>query len=102
MNTEFSKDDIELSDWDMAEDIKTAEDVLYFLEAALEENDPEFMLTAIGDIARSKGMAQLAQKLGLPRESVYQNPSFTTVFKTLDELGFCLRIQPKKAIAKIA
>ena len=87
--------------WDLADDIETREDVIGILEAALEENDPEFLFKVIGDIARSKGMAQIAKELNLNRESLYRslsqdgNPSFVTIFKVLDNLGFQLSIRQK-------
>ena len=87
--------------WDMAEHINTKEDVIGILEAVLEENDTEILFEVIGDIARSKGMAQIAKELNLARESLYRslspdgNPSFTTIVKVLDNLGFQLSIKQK-------
>jgi probable addiction module antidote protein len=87
--------------WDMADHINTKEDVIAYLEAALEENDTAFLLSVIGDIARSKGMAQIARELNLARESLYRslaqdgNPSFNTVVKVLDNLGYQLSIKQK-------
>jgi probable addiction module antidote protein len=94
---------ITVSDFDAAEYIKTEEDILAYLEAALEENDPKLLFTTIGDIARSEGMARLAQELGLDRKGLYKalspegNPSFVTVAKVLDKLGFRLNIERKSA-----
>jgi len=87
--------------WDMADHINTNEDVIAYLEAALEENDTALLLSVLGDIARSKGMAQIAKDLNLARESLYRslseggNPSFSTVAKVLDNLGFQLSIRQK-------
>jgi probable addiction module antidote protein len=87
--------------WDMAEHINTKEDVTAYLEAALEENDTALLLAVIGDIARSKGMAQMAKDLNLARESLYRslsqdgNPSFSTIVKVLDNLGFQLSVRQK-------
>jgi probable addiction module antidote protein len=92
---------VTVSDWDPAEIIETKEDVMAFLEGALKENDPEFLLKTIGYIARSKGMAQLARELNLNRKGLYKafspegNPSFLTVVKVLDNLGFRLRVEQK-------
>jgi probable addiction module antidote protein len=94
---------IKTSKWDPSEEIETKEDVIAYLEVALEENDPAFLLKTIGYIARSKGMAQLARELNLNREGLYEslsptgNPSFITVMKVVDNLGFQLNIQQKKA-----
>jgi probable addiction module antidote protein len=94
---------ITVSDWDTAEFIETKEDVRAYLDAALAENDTQFLLKAIGNIARSRGMAQIAKDLNLNREGLYDslspkgNPSFATVAKVLDNLGFRLSIQLKQA-----
>ena len=57
-NAKHSMKPVKTTVWDMADHINTKEDVLNYLEAALEENDPELLFEVIGDIARSKGMAQ--------------------------------------------
>jgi probable addiction module antidote protein len=67
-----------------------------FFAVALEENDPEFLLSVIGDIARSRGMVQLARELNLDSKGLYKslstegNLSFITVLQVLDKLGFKL------------
>jgi len=87
--------------YDPAEYIETKEDVIAFLEGALEENDPEFLFKTIGYIARSKGMAQIARELNLNREGLYTalspqgNPSFITIARVLDNLGFQLSVKQK-------
>jgi len=92
---------IKTSKWDPAEVIETKEDVIAFLEYVLEENDPEFLFKTIGYIARSKGMAQIDRELNLNREGLYAalspqgNPSFITVARVLDNLGFQLSVKQK-------
>jgi probable addiction module antidote protein len=96
---------ITFSDWNFADEIRTKEDVAGTLEAvielAIQENDPEYLLKAIGDIARSKGMTQLARELNLDRASLYKslspagNPSFFTIAKVMDNLGFQLSVKQK-------
>jgi len=92
---------IKTSKYDPAEDIETKEDVIAYLEAALEENDPEFLFKTIGYIARSKGMTQIAKELKLNREGLYTalspqgNPSFITIARVLDNLGFQLSVKQK-------
>ena len=87
----------------MAEFIDTKEDVIAHLSVALEENDLDFLLSILNALARSKGMAQIAAELGVTREGLYKslspgsNPTFSTVMKTLDTLGFKLNIGLKKA-----
>ena len=91
----------EVLHWDMVDNINTKAEVLGYLEAALEENNTETLFDVLGAIARSKGMAALARELGLNRESLYRslspegNPSFATVARVLDKLGFQLSIKRK-------
>jgi probable addiction module antidote protein len=86
--------------WDMAEHIKTKEEVAAYLKAALEEDDPEILLATLGDIARSEGMSKIARELGVARESLYislspnGNPSFTTVYNLIHIMGFRMDILP--------
>ena len=88
-------------EWDMAENINTKEEVYAYLQGAIEENNIETLLDVIGAIARSKGMMMIAKELGLSRESLYKslapggNPSFSTVLKVLDLLGYRMQIIPK-------
>jgi probable addiction module antidote protein len=90
---------MELYDWDMADNINTKEEVLSYLEAALEEHDTETLFDVLGAVARSKGIA--AMELNLNHESLYRslspegNPSFSTVARVLDNLGFQLSIKQK-------
>jgi probable addiction module antidote protein len=92
---------MKVSKWDPAEFIDTKEDVIAHLTVALEENDTEFLLKTMGYIARSEGMAQIARELGVTREGLYKslsptgNPSFETVLKLLDILGFRLKVEQK-------
>jgi probable addiction module antidote protein len=87
--------------WDIREELKTREDVLYYLEAALEEDDAEFFLKALGDAARSEGMAQIAREAGVTREGLYTslsvggNPSLVTIMKVLQVFGFRLRVEQR-------
>ncbi|MDR2658519.1 MAG: putative addiction module antidote protein [Spirochaetaceae bacterium] len=96
-------ENITVSKWDAADYIETKEDVISYLAAAVEENDPKFILSAIGDIARSKGMTQLARELNLDRAGLYRalsengNPSFIMIYSLLDTLGFRLKIERKSA-----
>jgi len=94
---------VTFADWDPAEIINTKETAIAFLEGALAENDPEFLLETIGHIARSKGMSKIAKELNLDRVGLYKslapdgNPSFKTVFKLLDILGLRVRLEQKSA-----
>jgi len=102
METE-TREKVTFSKWDPADYINTKEAVIAHIEAALEENDTELFLSVISDIARSKGMTQIARELGLSREGLYRslaptgNPSFETVFKLLDILGLRIKLEQKSA-----
>jgi probable addiction module antidote protein len=89
---------IKLRKWDSAEHLKTEKDMAMYLEACIEEagDDAAFIAKALGNIARAKGMAQLARETGLGRESLYKalsgegNPSFATILKVMSALGIKL------------
>jgi probable addiction module antidote protein len=86
--------------WDAAEHLETQEDIAAYLEAALEDGDPSLVVAALGDIARSKGMTNIARETGLGRESLYKalsidgNPEFATVLKVIQSLGLRLQVVP--------
>lgn len=88
--------------WDAAEHFENEEDMVEYLEAALEENDPALIAAALGDIARAKGMSQIAKQAGLGRESLYKalssegNPEFATILKVINALGLQLRASSSK------
>ena len=86
--------------WDPAEHLETEQDLAAYLEAALEEGEPALVAAALGDIARAKGMTQLARDTGLGRESLYKalsasgNPEFATIMKVVEALGLRLHAAP--------
>lgn len=96
---------IKLNKWDSAEYLKTEEDMALYLEACLEEagDDAAFIAKALGNIARAKGMTQLARETGLGRESLYKalsgdgNPSFATILKVISALGIKLHASSVQA-----
>ena len=87
--------------YDSASYLKTEEDMALYLEACFEEagDDPAFITKALGIIARSRGMTQLAQDTGLAREGLYKalsangNPEFATVMKVIKALGLKLHVE---------
>lgn len=91
--------------FDVAEHLRTPEDMAAYLEACLEEaqGDATFIAKALGDIARAKGMAQVARDAGLSRESLYKalsgerSPGFDTILRVVGALGLKLHAQvPQK------
>ena len=89
------------SPYDVAEHLRTPEDMAAYLEASIEEADGDaaFIAKALGDLARAKGMSQVACDAGLSRESLYKalsgdrNPSLDTVLKVVGALGLKLRAE---------
>ena len=86
--------------FDMANYLTSEEDITEFLRQVLEDGDPTELAAALGDIARTRGMTQLAKDTGLSRESLYKSlsgeraPSSDTLFKVMRALGFKLTVQP--------
>ena len=84
--------------YDAAEYLETDEDIVAYLNAALEDGDPALVSAALGDIARARGMTQLAKDTGITRDGLYKalsptgNPSFTTVQKVIRALGLRLDV----------
>ena len=87
--------------YDVAEPLRTPEEMAAYLGACLEEanGDAAFVAKALGDIARAKGMAQVARDAGLSRESLYKalsgerSPDFDTILKVMGALGLKLHAE---------
>lgn len=94
---------VKLRKWDSAEHLRTDEDMLQYFEACIEEagDDAAFIAKALGNIARAKGVTQLARDTGLGRESLYKalsgegNPSFATILKVTHALGMTFHVGMK-------
>jgi probable addiction module antidote protein len=88
------------SRYDAADYLKSDEDVIAYLEAAMEDGDAAVIATALGNIARARGMMHLARETGLTREGLYKalsadgNPSLGTVLKVMKALG--VRLAPQR------
>ena len=89
---------LETLPYDTADHLETAEDIAYYLEAVFEDGDPALITHALGVIARSEGMTEIANATGLTRASLYKalsaegNPEFTTVLKVIQALGLKLTV----------
>ena len=87
--------------YDVAEHLRTREDMAAYLEASIDEADGDAAVVAraLGDIARARGMAQVANDAGLSRESLYKAlsgeriPTFDTVLRVVGALGLTLRAE---------
>lgn len=86
--------------YDVADHLRTQEEMAAYLEASLDEanGDAAFIAKALGDIARAKGMTQVARDAGLSRESLYKalsgarSPDFATILRVVDALGLQLSV----------
>lgn len=89
-----------LPDFDMAEHLKNEEDIAMYLSVILEENDPALLASALGDIARARGITDIAKAAGVTREALYRalrpgaHPRFDTISRVCAALGIRLVAQP--------
>jgi len=87
----------ELNTFDVAKYLDSKEVIAEYLSQILEDGDMDELLSAIGDIARAKGMTQIAKDTGLGRESLYKTfhigskPKFDTIVKVLNSFGIRLQ-----------
>jgi len=87
--------------YDVAEHLRTPEEMAAYLEACMDEanGDAAFIAKALGDIARARGMTQVARDSGLSRESLYKalsgerSPDFDTILKVVNALGLRLHAE---------
>ncbi len=90
----------ELPVFDMAEQLQTTEDIANYLSIVMEDGDPALFVAALGDIAKAKGMSQLAKDSGLAREALYKalrpnaHPRFDTISRVCSALGLRLQAHP--------
>ena len=93
--------------WDPAEHLETEDDMAAYLNVALEEGDLSLIMATLGDIARARRMAMVAEDTGLGRESLYKslsangNPEFATVLKVVRALGLQLRAAAPRAAGQM-
>jgi probable addiction module antidote protein len=86
--------------WDAAEHLDSEDAILAYVDAALEDGDPALVAAALGNVARARGMKDVAADAGLSRESLYRalsadgNPGFATVVKVMRALGIGLSAKP--------
>ena len=83
--------------WDPAEYLQSEEEISAYLNDVFLTNDTQLIIAAIGDVARARGMAKIAEDAECGRESLYKslsksgNPSFETVLKVMSALGYVLK-----------
>jgi probable addiction module antidote protein len=90
----------ETTRFDIQDHLRTPEDQVAFVEAVLEDGDADLIATALGDIARARGVTEFAREAGLSRETIYKalrkggNPTLDTVTRCVRALGLRLALQP--------
>ena len=92
------------TDYDTSEYLEDEQDAIAYLDAIAEYDDPALMQAALGNVAKARGMTQIAKEAGVGRESLYKslsrdgNPSFATILKVVHALGGRLTIQPAQSV----
>lgn len=98
MNSKIHPDDLPV--FDAAEFLTNDEEIAAYLTTVLEDNDPALLAAALGDIARARGMTEIAKASGISREALYKalrpnsQPRFETIAKVCSALGIRLVAQP--------
>lgn len=96
MTNDLKLDDLKV--WDASEHLDSEEMVFAYVNAAMEEGDPALLTAALGDVARARGMTEIARKAGMSRESLYRalssdgNPELATVMKVMKALGLRMSV----------
>lgn len=91
------------SKFDVVDYLDSEEAIASYLSAVLEQNDPDLLIAALGDIARARGIAKLAEDSGLNRESLYKalrpgaKPRFDTVFRIMTALDIKMQVVPAES-----
>ena len=84
--------------WNTTDHLQTPDDIAAYLEAVFEDGDPELISHALGAVARSRGMTEIARRTGLARQSLYKalspdgHPEFATVLHVVRALGLKLTV----------
>jgi len=88
---------------DLEERLKDPKAAAHFIQAALEENDPEFFTEALSIVVKAWGVTDIAEQTGIARQAIYQmvsangNPTIKNIMKILDQLGLALTVKQKRA-----
>jgi probable addiction module antidote protein len=89
----------ETSDWDASEYLDSPEMIKEYINAAIEEGNPELLQAALGDIAKAKGMTDIAKKAKVSRQNLYKtfsagnHPRLDTIQKVIHSLGLKLKVE---------
>jgi probable addiction module antidote protein len=93
---------LETTPWDAVDNLTSLEAERAYLESAFEDGDPAVIAAVIGDIARARGMSQIARDAGVSREAMYKsfrregNPTLETLTNVMKALGMKLSVHPNE------
>jgi probable addiction module antidote protein len=99
---QITDDDLIIEEWDVTKFLNSEEDIADYLEDAIKEGDPAYITTALGNIARARGMTSLSEETGIARTSLYKalsangNPELSTLLKVINALGLRLHVTSTK------
>jgi probable addiction module antidote protein len=91
---------IKVTKWDVLDYLNDENKIALYLQAASMENDANALVVALGDVAKARGINNLAKDMGVSRESLYKSfsgnvkPKFETIYNALDKLGFHFSVVP--------
>ncbi|MCO5083317.1 MAG: putative addiction module antidote protein [Rhizobiaceae bacterium] len=91
--------------WDTSEMLDSEEAIFAYIEAAFEDGDPDLIKTALGNIARARGMTAIAKEAGVTRETLYKalseegDPRMSTLIGVINAMGFRLSIAPREEVS---
>jgi len=86
--------------WDASEYLKTEEDIANYMATAFEEGDLDLIALTIGNVAKARGMTEIARKAGVSRENLYcslkkgGDPKLSTIVGVMNSLGVKLTVAP--------
>ncbi|MGU9980490.1 addiction module antidote protein [Phreatobacter sp. HK31-P] len=91
---------LETRPWDTSEHLDSSEAIAAYLEAVLEDGDPALFTHALGQVARARGMSQIASEAGLSREALYRalsrdgDPRLSTLTGVMKAMGLRIAVEP--------
>jgi len=100
MNTKYQYENFDAADY-----LQTPEDIALYLEDIMQDDDPQLLLEALGDVIRaSRNISELSRETGISRETLYKsmskegNPKYSNLVSVLHSLGLSLTVKPMQAI----
>ena len=96
---------IKVTNWDILDYLDNENSIAAYIQAAAAEGDPSAIVSAIGDVARARGINSMAKQMGVSRESLYKSlsgkrkPQFDTIYNAIDKLGLEISFKPKASVA---